>query len=182
LAFLKLLVYGAILSLVLYVAIKGRERLLAVLRDLWRALRDLWTNLFRSRRSISSEPSPQAARPVRANHPFARFSNPFASDLAATMPLPDLIVYTFNGLEAWSEERQCGRSSEETPLEFCARLGEQIPDLEPEAGEVARLYAQVAYAATSSLPDCESLLNSLWDKLTSLNLTSPSESGRPPTA
>ena len=86
------------------------------------------------------------------------------------MSLQELIVYSFNGLEAWATERRCGRRPDQTPFEFAALLVEQVPELDFEVRQVTQLYAEVAFARASSLAGCEPVLEALWNKMNSAGL------------
>jgi hypothetical protein len=162
----RIAIYATLLLLGLFVAIKNKDRLLLGLSELRRALQ----TFLKKRVAPSQRGAPVGgpAPPNKLSLPFAAFSNPFASGEAMRLSLPDLIVRSFKGLEAWARERKCGRRPEQTPLEFAANLGEQAPDLALEAREVTRLYVQVAYASTVCLPACEELLEALWSKMTSV--------------
>ena len=78
------------------------------------------------------------------------------------MSLEDLIVHSFNGLEAWAEEHHCGRHPDQTPFEFAERVASEVPDLAHEAEQLTRLYVAVAYAKTAALPACRTMLEILW--------------------
>jgi hypothetical protein len=82
------------------------------------------------------------------------------------MSVRDLIVYSFNALEAWAAGYQFGRHPNQTPFEFSDRLGDLVPDLAAEIQQITRLYVQVAYADASSLPPCHTVLEILWSKMT----------------
>ena len=147
---------------------KYKTRLLGILREFYRALQEFWRNLFASRQAEPHQKEPGV--PERAAHPFAAFSNPFASGEAGRMSLQELIVYSFNGLEAWATERRCGRRPDQTPFEFSELLGEQVPELAFEVRQVTRLYVQVAFAKASSPAGCEPVLEALWNKMNSAGL------------
>ncbi len=155
--------YAVLLALLLFLLIKNRHHLAVLIQTLWRALQDFWHGLFASKpsASVQSVPVPRRSAP----RPFAAFSNPFSSGQASAMPARDLIIYTFEALEAWAEGCGCGRQPEQTPFEFACRVGEQFPDCDPEVGQVGRLYAQVAYAGAAP-PPCGDVLERLWSKLT----------------
>jgi hypothetical protein len=157
-----------LIGLVCYVAVKHRDRWLAVLWGFWRALQELWHGLWARGRTETGSEGASNLVPIAPPRPFAAFSDPFLSGRAAQMSLPELVVYSFNGLEAWAEERRCGRRPDETPFEFVEHLVEQVPDLAAEAEQVARLYVQVAYAPTSSVAEWEKPLEEFWSKLTAL--------------
>lgn len=147
--------------LALYLAVRYRDRLRALLLNLWKALMELCS--FRSgRQSSIAAPRAQSAAPRR---PFSAISNPFASGAAAQLSAETLIILSFQGLEAWAEEHRCERHRDQTPYEFVDQLAAEVPDLAYEAQELARLYAQVAFSAAPSLPACRTVLEVLWSKM-----------------
>ena len=165
---LRIALYAALVLLILIVTWKYKERLLGMLREFCRALQEFWRNLFASRQVEPHQK--EAGVPESAAHPFAAFSNPFASGEAGRMSLQELIVYSFKGLEAWATERRCGRRPDQTPFEFSELLGEQVPELAFEVRQVTRLYVQVAFAKASSPAGCEPVLEALWNKMNSAGL------------
>jgi hypothetical protein len=165
---LRIALYAVLVLLVLIVTWKYKERLFGMLREFCRALRDFWRNLFASRQA--GPQLKESGDREHAAHPFAAFSNPFASGEAGRMSLQELIVYSFNGLEAWATERRCGRRPDQTPFEFSELLGEQVPELAFEVRQVTRLYVQVAFAKASSPAGCEPVLEALWNKMNSTGL------------
>jgi len=161
---LKPFFYVLLVVLVLILAIKYQQLLLLALRNCWQALGRFWTNLFGRSAPAVSRPNALLAR--APNRPFATFSNPFSSGRAGQMSIQELVVYTFNALEAWAAGYKYGRQPEQTPFEFAARLADQVPDLAVELQQVTRLYVQVAYADANSLPPCQTVLEILWSKMT----------------
>ena len=89
------------------------------------------------------------------------------------MSLGDLVIYTFNGLEAWAAGYQFGRQPDQTPFEFADGLGGRVPDLAAEIRQVTGLYVQVAYGKDSDLPPCRTVLEVLWSKMKSLRPAMP---------
>ena len=50
--------------------------------------------------------------------PFASYGNPFDTGLDHQLTPDDLVVYSFEALEAWAYEHELARSPHETPMEF----------------------------------------------------------------
>jgi hypothetical protein len=165
---LRTALYVALGLLILFVTWKNKERLLGVIREFCRALQEFWKNLFTSRQAEAAQKEPSVPEVIA--QPFAAFSNPFASGEARRMSPQELIVYSFNGLEAWATECRCGRRPDQTPFEFAELLGEQVPELDFEVRRVTQLYAQVAFARALSLAGCEPVLEALWNKMNSAGL------------
>jgi hypothetical protein len=160
-----MVLYAALALTILFVIWKNRMQLLELARQFCRALQEFWKNLFSSGQAEAPPKEPGVRE--RPAHPFAAFSNPFASGEASRWSLQELIVYTFNGLEAWATEQRCGRRPDQTPFEFAELVGEQVPELASEVRQVTVLYVQVAFARASSPTGCEPVLEALWQKMNS---------------
>ena len=160
---LKIAFYTAIAVLGLLLLLKNASHIAFILRAWLAALRDFWRNLFRRERNALSLKVLPSRVPIQ---PFEAFPNPFSSGAASRMSSQELVVYTFNALASWAQSYRCARLPEETPIEFADHVAEELPEISTEAQQLARLYAQVAYARTSELPPCQTLLEILWIKMT----------------
>jgi len=83
-------------------------------------------------------PAPKQ-RPARRFH---HYRNPFESGAAAQRTPAELVVYTFEALEAWASDRGEPRLAEQTPQEF---INSVIDPAAPEARWLATLYNRLAY-------------------------------------
>lgn len=113
----------------------------------------------RPRRSKPAAPAVQRDQPIRS---FASFANPFLTGRARSMTGEELTVYTFAALQAWARERRCGRSQEQTPVEFGQAVAAQVPALSDEVRGAVRLYVDVAYGNRAVPPLTSEVLERLW--------------------
>lgn len=161
---LRLATWLGLAVLALVVAVKNRHRLATFLAQFWRALAEFWGRLFAGgERSVTAAGVGPHSRPPA---PFATLVNPFATGEAERLSIEELVVRSFQGLEAWAAEHQWARAADQTPFEFAERLAGEAPGLAEEARQAARLYAQVAYAKTASLASGRLVLEILWSKMT----------------
>jgi hypothetical protein len=72
---------------------------------------------------------------------------------------------SFAALQAWAHERDLGRPPEETPLEFAARVGNDVPALDADARQLALLYARAVYADGRLPPESVETVRQFWNKL-----------------
>jgi hypothetical protein len=130
------------------------------------AIRDWWANLFgkKTGAACSSEQEEREVGPVRPP-PFSAFSDPFATGTADGRDPAELVEYTFAALDSWAWDRGNGRSADETPLEFAARLAGEFPDHGPDYRRLAGAYARVAYAEGSPPAGTLKLLEAVWDRM-----------------
>ena len=57
----------------------------------------------------------------------------------------DLVIYSFEALEAWAFEQNLARSPHETPAEFVARFGQARADLRQDATRLAGYFVTIVY-------------------------------------
>src|SRR5262249_11962678 len=112
------------------------------------------------------EPGAQVLSAVggKPPRPFSAYSNPFAGGAGGRSP-EELVRYTFAAFEAWAYERDLGRRPDETPLEFAARVGDEVPALEEAAGDLANLFARAAYAHGPLPAGAGATLEAFWERL-----------------
>ncbi len=160
---IKLLFYAALAVAVGVLAWRYRAELAAAWKKLLAELIDLWYRWFGGRKAATAEEaaSPTAAPP----RPFAAFVDPFASGAAARMSPAEVVRYTFQALEAWGRENGCGRETGQTAHEFAAAIGQLDHSVAREAGQLAELYARLAYAPPAAIRTSFEPLRSLWQKM-----------------
>ena len=135
------------------------KKFLAELRSFWNWLRGL-----RERpETESAEAGAQVAPPVYRS--FASFSNPFNRSSRHKWTVEQMVLYSFEALEAWARESGYGRQEHETPSEFTRSLGKHSKELAPSMRRIGKLYSRAAYAP-GKLPDsCLDDVRSFWQLL-----------------
>ncbi|QEL18000.1 DUF4129 domain-containing protein [Limnoglobus roseus] len=95
--------------------------------------------------------------------PFSEFPNPFDDGSAKRMTLTQLIEYSFSAFESWAWEQDMGRTPDETPNEFAARIGGKYADFDEDGRKLANLYVRTLYS-TQPLPAVEAIktLQAFW--------------------
>lgn len=78
--------------------------------------------------------------------PFHAFSNPFDDGSARTRDLAELLAYSFAAFDSWAWDRDRGRTEDETPTEFAARIAEDYPDLTTPARDLAALHTRALFS------------------------------------
>jgi hypothetical protein len=117
-------------------------------RDFWHGLlafiRSLLAGLGfgRGRRKDDEEGPAEEPAPPR---PFASYVNPFDAGLDHQLTPDDLIIYSFEALEAWAYEHELARSPHETPMEFAGRVAEARPGLGPDAARLIGYFVAIVY-------------------------------------
>ncbi|MFO0823672.1 MAG: DUF4129 domain-containing protein [Gemmataceae bacterium] len=163
---LKWLVFAIVAVLVVLAVVLAVLRYLAPFTNwahrLLEAMQNWWANLWGKRvQSANADRSPGIGLPRRPP-PFAEFSNPFSDGSARRRDPVELVAYTFEALDSWACDRDCGREVAETPLEFAARLGEQFPEMSEMVEQFAKVYARVSYSEAEPPTNTKVVLERLW--------------------
>ncbi len=165
LALAKWLLYAIVLVVGLVWLWRNRAAVLAGLRE----LAEFWRNLFHRRQKTSDEEADEAAKAsVTPPKPFADYADPFTTGAASRQSADQLVRYSFEALEAWARQRECGRLPDQTPHEFAAQVGTCVTPLAEDAQELADLYCLVAYAPDTLPIESVEPLRHLWHQLRSL--------------
>ena len=163
---LKWVVFAVVAVLIVVGVVLGILRYLAPFtgwaQRLLDAIRNWWANLFRKGERTRTEAAPTPVGPSRPP-PFHEFSNPFADGSADRLPPRELVAYTFDALDSWAWDRDSGRASGETPLEFVSRLAEAFPDLAEVFDRFAKVYARVCYSEGPPPANTLAVLEHVWE-------------------
>jgi hypothetical protein len=119
-------------------------------RDLLEVLRALLASLlgglgFGWGKKREKDERGAAEEPAPTPRPFASYVNPFDAGLDQQLTPDDLVVYSFEALEAWAYEHELARSPHETPTEFVGRIGEARADLGPDALRLVGYFVMIVY-------------------------------------
>ena len=164
-SWLRALFVAAGIVVLIYVLFRYGSTLLNALRDL---LASLLGGLFIQqphKRTKAPEAAPSEKGPPA--RPFASFANPFASGLDQRFSPNDLIVYSFEALEAWASEHDLARSPDETPSEFVRRLGEARSDLRQDATRLVGYFVTIVYGQAGFKAEVLPPLRQFWRALAS---------------
>lgn len=158
---LKWLLYAAITIAAIYFAYIYRKELLAAWNKLLAELRELWEKWFGAKPPAAGEEQAVLATPPRT---FASYADPFTSGLAARVPLPELVRYSFEALEAWGRDHGSPRATGQTPHEFAQQLGDLDNSVSREVKQLADLYCQIAFARSLPAGGVE-MVRGFWKRL-----------------
>ncbi|MFZ1936062.1 MAG: DUF4129 domain-containing protein, partial [Thermoguttaceae bacterium] len=159
---LKWILYLALAVLVVWAVWKNRAELLAALRDFRQMLADFWNRLFGGKAREAAEAVAEVAAKKRPLPRFADYNDPFAAGVAGRYRPEELVRYTFEALEAWARDTGHSRLPDQTPHEFARSLAAEALSLAADAGYLAELYCQVAYAHATPAAASVGRLSQLW--------------------
>jgi hypothetical protein len=166
---LKWIIFALLAAVALFYVLRSGLQFLANFTDWARRLLDawhnFWANLFGRRGGSRGEEEEEEEAPVTPPPPFSSFANPFETGKADRMPTGQLLRYTFAALQAWAREANLGRLPGETPLEFAARIGGEVPPLEADVRQLTILYARAVYARGGLPGNTKDLVRTFWERL-----------------
>jgi hypothetical protein len=146
--------------------VRARHLLLEMLRACFAAIRDFF------RRLLDLVPAKKPVRtagpeaPRLRKRPLTEFKNPFFADKDHARPPLEIILYTYDALQAWTQEQGMEPRPEQTPREFCRQAVEKLPELATPLRHLSFLYGYAAYG--EHLPaECNlEPLKEIWRRLT----------------
>lgn len=148
-----------------------------MLKGLWAMLAALFQGLWfggpRAPRPKDDAEDPSA--PEVPPRPFASFANPFDVGLDRQFTPDDLVLYSFEALEAWGYEQGLGRSPNETPTEFVRRVGASRPGLAADSARLATYFVAITYGRRSLKPEVLPQLRRFWHALEQGGAAVPAE-------
>ena len=166
----KFILWLIIGLVVLYFAIKNRDRIGPWIRSFLAELADFWNRLWNrpKKERAHSEAIVEQPKPSRPQPKFTQYNNPFANGQASTWPAERLIKYTFEAVEAWGRDQHCPREPDQTALEFARKTESKFKKLASDLSHLANLYSELAYAGKDVNSPAAMTLAPLWEKLTML--------------
>jgi hypothetical protein len=84
-------------------------------------------------------------RPIVPIRSFANYQNPFAAEAARSWTPEQVIVYTYEAVQAWAKEHGIEFPPQQTPREFCADLAAKHPEIAWQLRQLTNYYAHAAY-------------------------------------
>ncbi|MGD0812339.1 MAG: DUF4129 domain-containing protein [Verrucomicrobiota bacterium] len=143
--------------------VRRRHLLLEMARSILAALAQFIRNLFDLMPSRKPASNAEAAPVTARFNSFAEYTNPFFTAKDRAWPPEQIILYSYEAVQAWAKELGIASRPEETAREFCGRLGEQRPELDLDT--LARLYSHAAYGKKLP-PQCDlEPIRELWRRL-----------------
>ncbi len=153
----KILFIIAVIVLVAWWVFWKRVLLFQIAQSLFSAVSEFFKNLFRFGSSEKTQVAASGKTAPRRSA-FAAYQNPFLTGQQNAWSPEQLILYSFEALQAWAGEHGVEPRPEQTAREFCIEVGQQFPEITEELGRLSRLYGQAAFrAAVPANSDLEPL-------------------------
>ena len=144
----KILFLLALAGLAGWWLFRQRDLIFQITRSFVAALTRFFKDLFRFG-SPRDEPTATAKKTQPGRRLFAAYRNPFLAGKNASWTLEQLVLYSFEALQAWAEEQGIKPRPEQTAREFCVELGNRFPDIISELNQLSFLYSRAAYGMST---------------------------------
>jgi hypothetical protein len=164
---IKWIFYLALAALLLYLGWKYRRELWAALGDIIRDIRAWLARLLGGSPSEASTSDEPVAKPAAPRRSFRQYRNPFEQRGAKPMNPAELVVYTFEAMEAWASDRGQPRGPEQTPQEFVRNVFDPSDPGYESARQLASLYNRLAYGGGGITAAEGEELRTVWNHMLS---------------
>jgi hypothetical protein len=132
---------------------RQRDLIFQIARSFLTAVKQFLKDLFKFGSTSNEQVATTKKRQV-GRSPFAAYRNPVLLGKNSAWSLEQLVLYSFEALQVWAEERGVTPRPEQTAREFCVQLCGQFPEIIPELSALSFLYSHAAYGM--SVPaDCD---------------------------
>ena len=140
----KLLFWLALIGLAGWWIYRRRVLLWQIMQSIYAALAKFFRELFQAGSRVR-QPAAVEKSPVPMGRRFATFSNPFLRGAESSWSQEQLVLYSYEALQAWAGEHGIKPRPEQTSREFCTELGQQFPEMISDLQRLSWLYSQAAY-------------------------------------
>jgi hypothetical protein len=157
----KILFLLALAALAGWWLFRRRGLIFQMLRSFVAAITQFFKDLFRFG---SPRDTPAAAAKIQRSgrRRFAAYQNPFVTGKATSWTREQLVLYSFEALQAWAEEQGIKPQPEQTAREFCLELSNRFPEIISELNQLSFGYGCAAYGMSAPTDyDLEPVRN-LW--------------------
>lgn len=162
------------IAVVIYGLFRYWRDLIGVIRSLIAAILAVFGFGWQPKAEAGAEKDEQEAVPPP--RPFSSYSNPFDSGLVHQLTPDALVVYSFEALEAWANEREMARQPHETPLEFVNRVSQARPELGRDASRMVGYFMALVYGQRGFRDEVLPPLEQFWRALEASAWSAPAAS------
>jgi hypothetical protein len=149
----KVLFLLAVLLLAGWWLFRRRELIAQALRSIIASIRQFFRDLF-GLSTIFKRSTVAVEKRAPMRRPFAEYHNPFLTGNETAWSRAKLILYSYDALRAWAEEKGIAPRPEQTAREYCAELSRRFPEINSELKQLSSLYGRAAYT-TSAAEGCD---------------------------
>ncbi len=158
---LKILFVLALVALAAWWIFRKRELIFQIAQSVVAAIRQFFQNLF-GFGSPSEKPTATVPITPPRHRPFASFRNPFLAGKDTAWTQAQLVLYSFEAVQAWAEEHGVKPRPEQTAREFCFELSHQFPEIIAELNQLSFQYGHAAYGVSVPAGNDVEPIKKLW--------------------
>jgi Domain of unknown function (DUF4129) len=140
----KILFLLALATLAAWWLFRQRDLIFQIARSFLTALTSFFKDLFRFG-SSPKETAPTQKKTQTDRLLFISYRNPFLLGAYSSWTHEQLVLYSFEALQAWAEEQGVKPRPEQTAREFCGELGNRFPEIVSELNRLSFLYSHAAF-------------------------------------
>src|ERR1019366_9214372 len=140
----KILFLLALAMLAAWWIFRKRELIFQIARSVVAAVKQFFQDLF-GFGSPGEKPTKEFQKQQSHRRPFASFRNPFLAGKDTSWTHEQLVLYSFEALQAWAEQQGIKPRPEQTAREFCSELSNQYPEVIAELNQLSFQYGHAAY-------------------------------------
>jgi hypothetical protein len=156
----KILFLLAIVALAGWWLFRRRDLIFQAIKSIIASIAQFFRDLFRLGSASGAATIPKTKAPPR--RPFATYRNPFLTGREGAWTHGQLILYSYDALRAWAEEKGVVPRPEQTAREFCVELSGRFPEINSELNQLSSLYGRAAYTTTGAEGSDLEPVKSLW--------------------
>jgi Domain of unknown function (DUF4129) len=134
----------AVAILISWWVIRQRDLILQIAQSFIAALAQFFRDLFQFGSRVKRTTVKREEQTPRQS-PFAAYLSPFLTGKDKSWTAEQLILYSYEALQAWAVEQGIPSRPQQTAREFCLLLGETFPDAAAELNRLSFLYGHAAY-------------------------------------
>ena len=124
--------------------IRQRDLIREIAQSFLAAVAQFFRDLFQLGSRMKRTTGQRQVRTPR-QRPFAAYLSPFLTGKDKSWSAEELILYSYEALQAWAVEQGIQSQPQQTAREFCVRLGETFPAAAAELNRLSFLYGHAAY-------------------------------------
>jgi uncharacterized protein DUF4129 len=139
-----------------------RAILFQMARGFWAALAKFFHDLFGIFSFQKRESRATTGVQIAKRSPFEAYHNPFLTGGEDSWTHEQLVLYSFEALQAWAEKQGILPRPEQTAREFCEEVGNRFPEINSELYGLSFLYGYAAYGEAAPAKYDLSPVKDLW--------------------
>ncbi len=164
--FIKWISIAILIIAILVCVFIYRKEIIAGIKGFIQSLREFFANLFGEKKKKQAVELDDEGKEIVPVKPFHAYPNPFTTGNARKMTSEQLILHTFQAMQAWGRMYQCPRNVDQTPSEYTRKLARVQNALPRQSLEqFSDLVGQQLYSPVEIERSQLNLLQQVWETM-----------------